>query len=98
MLAARPGDVRLTEVVPQRAAAAADRDRHGHTELTDAVKERVLGLNATERFGLDPDATRCELSAPWVPPGPVSRGQMQRGRAHENGPWIPTRAARPGSR
>lgn len=95
--AASPGDVRLTEVVLQRAAAAADRDRYGRPELTDGVKERVLGLNAAHLFGLDPDATRCERPAPWVPPGLVSRGQMQRGRAHENGPWIPTRAARPGS-
>jgi hypothetical protein len=104
--AASPGDVRLTEVVLHRAA---DRDRDGHPELTDAVKERVLGVHAAELSGLDPDATRCglaadmpavsrpaqrelaaacELPAPWVPPGPVSQ-EMQRGRAQENGPWIP---------
>ena len=104
--AASPGDVRLTEAVLHRAA---DRDRDGHPELADAVKERVLGGHAAELFGLDPDATRCglaadmpavsrpaqrelaaacELPAPWVPPGPVSQ-EMRRGRAHENGPWIP---------
>ena len=94
--AASTGDVRLTEVVPQWTAAAAGRDRYGHPELTHAVKERVLGLNAAELFGLDPDATRCELAAPWVPPGLVR--QMQRGGVHENGPWISTRAARPGNR
>ena len=83
--AAAPGEVRLTEVVLHRAA---DRDRDGHPELTDAVKERVLGVHAAELFGLDPDATLCGLPAPWVPPGPVSQ-EMQRGRAQENGPWIP---------
>jgi hypothetical protein len=94
--AASTGGARLTGVVTRRTAAAADRGRYGHPELTDAVKERVLGLNAAELFGLDPDATRCELAAPWVPPGLVR--QMQCEGAHENGPWISTRAARPGSR
>jgi hypothetical protein len=36
---------------------AADRDRGGHLELTDAVKERVPGVHAAELSGLDPDAT-----------------------------------------
>lgn len=31
--------------------------------MTDAVKDRVLGLNAAELFGLDPNATRCVLAA-----------------------------------
>ena len=86
-------------------------DRYGYPELTDAVKDQVLGLNAAELFGLDPDATRCVLTAdmleanrpvqrelaatgelppPWVPRGPVSRGQMLWWLAHEKGPWIPT--------
>ena len=58
--AASPGDVRLKEVVLHRATV---RDRHGHPELTDAVKERVLDVHAAELFGLDPDATRCGLAA-----------------------------------
>jgi len=31
-----------------------------------------------------------DLPAPWIPRGPVSRGQMLRWLAHEKGPWIPT--------
>lgn len=58
--AAGSGEVRLTEVVLHRAA---DRDRDGHPQLTDAVKERGLGVHAAELFGLDPDATRCGLPA-----------------------------------
>jgi predicted TIM-barrel fold metal-dependent hydrolase len=38
-------------------------DRYGYPALTDAVKARVLGLNAAELFGLDPTATRCALAA-----------------------------------
>jgi hypothetical protein len=46
--AVSPGDVRLAKVVLHRAAAAANSDRDGHLELTDAVKE-WLGLNASEQ-------------------------------------------------
>jgi uncharacterized protein len=38
-------------------------DRFGYPELTDAIKARVLGLNAAELFGLDVDATRCVLAS-----------------------------------
>ena len=31
-----------------------------------------------------------ELPAPWVPRGPVTRGQILHWLAHESGPWIPT--------
>jgi uncharacterized protein len=102
-----------TQIMAFRAfsISAEYQDRYGYPELTDAVKARVLGLNAAELFGLDPDATRCELAAdtltvnrpvqrelaaagelpaPWVPRGPVSRGQILRWRAHDTGPWIPT--------
>jgi uncharacterized protein len=34
-------------------------------------------------------AAAGELPAPWVPRGPVSRGQVLRWLAHEQGPWIP---------
>jgi hypothetical protein len=86
-------------------------DVYGYPELTDAVKARVLGLNAADLFGLDPKASRCvlaadmlaqsrpaarelaalgELPAPWIPRGPVSRGQILRWRSQDKGPWIPT--------
>jgi predicted TIM-barrel fold metal-dependent hydrolase len=35
-------------------------------------------------------AAAGDLPAPWVPRGPVSRGQILRWLAHEQGPWIPT--------
>jgi predicted TIM-barrel fold metal-dependent hydrolase len=35
----------------------------GYPALTPAVKQRVLGLNAAELFGLDPHATRCALGS-----------------------------------
>jgi predicted TIM-barrel fold metal-dependent hydrolase len=85
-------------------------DRYGYPALTDAIKAKVLGLNAARLFGLDAHATRCALAAdqlelrrpaarglvaegalpqPWVPRGPVTRGQVLRWRANETGPWIP---------
>jgi uncharacterized protein len=102
-----------TQIMAFRAftISAEYQELYGYPELTDAVKARVLGLNAAELFGLDPQATRCvlaadmleasrpvqreltamgELPAPWVPRGPVSRGQILHWLAHENGPWIPT--------
>jgi hypothetical protein len=103
----------MTQIMAFRAfqIPAEYQDRHGYPELTDAVKDQVLGLNAAELFALDPNATRCvlaadmleesrpvqrepaaagELPAPWVPRGPVSRGQMLRWLAHDTNPWIPT--------
>lgn len=35
-------------------------------------------------------AATGDLPAPWVPRGPVSRGQVLRWLAHEKGRWIPT--------
>jgi uncharacterized protein len=35
-------------------------------------------------------AAAGDLPAPWVPRGPVTRGQMLHWLAHEHGPWIPT--------
>jgi len=31
-----------------------------------------------------------DLPAPWVPSGPVTRGQILRWLPHEKGPWNPT--------
>jgi predicted TIM-barrel fold metal-dependent hydrolase len=35
-------------------------------------------------------AAAGQLPAPWVPRGPVTRGQVLRWLAHSDGPWIPT--------
>jgi predicted TIM-barrel fold metal-dependent hydrolase len=54
-----------TQIMAFRAfqISAEYQDRYGYPQLTDAVKARVLGLNAGELFGLDADATRCVLES-----------------------------------
>ncbi|MET0882052.1 MAG: amidohydrolase family protein [Acidimicrobiales bacterium] len=37
-------------------------EQFGYPPLTDAVKAKVLGLNAARLFGLDPEATRCAVT------------------------------------
>src|SRR5262249_25527420 len=39
------------------------RDKVGYPELTDAVKEQVLGLNAARLFGIDPKGERGAITA-----------------------------------
>ena len=101
-----------TQIMAFRAfeISAEFQQQYGYPALTDAVKAKVLGLNAAQLWGLDPHATRCalasdtlsanralsralagtgELPAPWVPRGPVTRGQILHWLAHEPGPWIP---------
>jgi hypothetical protein len=41
--------------------SAEHQERFGYPALTDAVKRKVLGLNAARLFGIDPEATRCAL-------------------------------------
>ncbi len=102
-----------TQIMAFRAfeISAEYQDRYGYPALTDAIKAQVLGLNAAELFGLDPQATRCalaadmlernrpvqrelaaagDLPAPWVPRGPVSRGEILRWLSSQPGPWLPT--------
>ena len=43
--------------------SAAFQQGYGYPALTDAVKRKILGLNAARLFGLDPVATRCKLDA-----------------------------------
>ena len=101
-----------TQIMAFRAfeISAEYQDRYGYPALTDAVKAKILGLNAARLFGIDPHATRCALAAdklelsrpaarglaaegalppPWIPRGPVTRGQVLRWRANDTGPWIP---------
>jgi hypothetical protein len=102
-----------TQIMAFRAfeISAEYQDRFGYPALTDAIKAQILGLNAAELFGLDPQATRCalaadilernrpvqrelaatgDLPAPWIPRGPVSRGQILRWLSTQPGPWLPT--------
>jgi predicted TIM-barrel fold metal-dependent hydrolase len=66
-------------------------ERFGYPALTDAVKAQVLGLNAAELFGLDPEATRCALARdPLTEARPTAAGLRGEGAlpaaARPNGP------------
>ena len=37
-------------------------EQFGYPALTDAVKRKILGLNAAEAYGIDPEATLCAIS------------------------------------
>ena len=54
-----------TQIMAFRAfeISAGFQHRYGYPALTDAVKAKVLGLNAARLWGLDPHATRCALAA-----------------------------------
>jgi len=79
-----------TQIMAFRAfeISAGFRRRYGYPALTDAVKAKVLGLNAARLWGLDPHATRCVLAA----------DTLQRNRAPSRAladagelpaPWVP---------
>jgi hypothetical protein len=79
-----------TQIMAFRAfsISAEYQDRYGYPELTDAVKTQVLGLNAAELFGLDPDATRCELAADMLGENrSVQRDLVAAGELPI--PWVP---------
>ena len=45
------------------------RQRHGYPELTDCIKEKILGLNAARVYGIDADLTRRRVASDdlsWV--------------------------------
>ncbi|HET9728588.1 MAG TPA: amidohydrolase family protein [Acidimicrobiia bacterium] len=50
----------------------------GYPALTHAVKERVLGLNAAELFGLDPAATRCALTEDPLTNAKLTAAELRR--------------------
>jgi uncharacterized protein len=37
-------------------------EQHGYPALTDAIKARILGLNAAALYGIDPEARRCAIA------------------------------------
>ena len=37
------------------------REEHGYPELTDSIRNKILGLNAAPLYGVDPGATRCAI-------------------------------------
>jgi hypothetical protein len=63
-------------------------ERYGYPALTDALKAKVLGLNAARLWGVDPDATRCELTADMLERSrPVARVLAAEGELPA--PWVP---------
>jgi uncharacterized protein len=79
-----------TQIMAFRAfhISAEYQDRYGYPELTDAVKDRVLGLNAAKLFGLDPTATRCVLAADMLEASrPAQRELAAAGDLPP--PWVP---------
>jgi len=48
-----------------RAFTIADelQEKYGYPALTDAVKAKILGLNAAAVYGIDPEAKRCAIEA-----------------------------------
>jgi predicted TIM-barrel fold metal-dependent hydrolase len=78
-----------TQIMAVRAfeISAEYQDRYGYPELTDAVKAKVLGLNAARLFGVDPHATRCVLAADRLGLSrPVARGLATEGALPP--PWV----------
>ncbi len=50
--------------------------RFGYPALTPAIKAKILGLNASRLFGLDPTATRCAVDATALGAAPASFRQL----------------------
>lgn len=42
------------------------REAHGYPALTDEIKAKILGLNAAAVYGVDPEATLCEIDGDAV--------------------------------
>jgi hypothetical protein len=38
-------------------------EKHGYPQLTDTIKNQILGLNAARLFGIDPSAARSAIKA-----------------------------------
>jgi len=79
-----------TQIMAFRAfqISAEFQERYGYPALTDAVKAKVLGLNAARLWGVDSDATRCELAADTLERSrPVARVLAVEGELPA--PWVP---------
>ena len=79
-----------TQIMAFRAfeISAGFQQRYGYPALTDAVKAKILGLNAARLWGLDPHATRCALAADTL-----ERNRSRSRELAETGelpaPWAP---------
>ena len=79
-----------TQIMAFRAfeISAGFQHRYGYPALTDAVKAKVLGLNAARLWGLDPHATRCALATDTL----ASNRSLSRALAEAGelpAPWVP---------
>jgi len=78
-----------TQIMAFRAFAISEEFQHlyGYPALTDAIKAKVLGLNAASLWGLDPSATRCALTADLLERNrPQARGLAEAGDLPA--PWL----------
>ena len=53
-------------------------ERYGYPALTDELKRKVLGLNASSLLGIDPEATRCAFDADGLKEARASHAAMVR--------------------
>ena len=87
-----------TQIMAFRAfqISAEFQERYGYPALTDAIKAKVLGLNAAQLWGVDPNATRCELAADLLERSrPVARVLAAEGELPA--PWVPRGAVTRGA-
>jgi hypothetical protein len=71
-----------TQIMAFRAfeISAEFQEEYGYPALTEAIKDKVLGLNAAALFGLDPLATRCVLAGDALQDGrAVQRAMLASG-------------------
>lgn len=54
-------------------------DLYGYPALTADIKARVLGLNAAELYGTDPDGARCAIDATGLETARVEHRELVRG-------------------
>jgi predicted TIM-barrel fold metal-dependent hydrolase len=79
-----------TQIMAFRAFEISEQFQHqyGYPALTSAIKEKVLGLNAARLWGLDPQATRCALTADVLERNRAdARGLAEAGELPA--PWAP---------
>jgi predicted TIM-barrel fold metal-dependent hydrolase len=58
------------------------RRRFGYPALTPKVKARILGLNAAELYGVDPEAVRCAIADDAIAGLRAAQGGLRPGRTH----------------
>ena len=63
-------------------------ERFGYPALSDELKANILGLNAAQLFGLDPNTTRCALATDPLTNAQAQAAQLRAENALPS-PWQP---------